>query len=96
MTLTTDMREEGRVPYFLWDRRVTVGELRAVLDDPTNPQRIPLLRELLREARPDEAWAFVSPHTVSREWDQLSPGLGRRRAFWRWLLDLWRELGYLR
>ena len=96
MTLTTDMREEGRVPYFLWDRNVTVGELRAALADPRNPQRVHLLRALLREARPDEVWAFVSPQTVSSEWDQLVPGLGRRRAFWQWLLDKWRERGYIR
>lgn len=61
MAITTNLRDEARVPYFFWDRNVTVGELRAVLADAAHPERLPLLRVLLREARPDEVWAFVTP-----------------------------------
>jgi len=88
--------DDRAVPYFLWDRRVTVGELRSALADPSNSQRITLLRILLREARPDEVWSFVTPELVVREWRSISPGLGRRRAFWQWLLGAWREHGFLR
>jgi hypothetical protein len=36
-------------------------------------------------------WAFTTPELVSRNWEKLSPHLGRRRAFWEWLLQQWRE-----
>jgi len=95
IAISTNLRDEARVPYFFWDRNVTVAELRAILADPSNPERIPLLRVLLREARPDDALLFVSPTTIAAEWERVAPGLGRQRAFWRWLLDSWRALGYL-
>lgn len=93
--LTRDFAEPDAIPYFLWDRNVTVAELRRILGDPRHPQRVPLLRVLLREARPDEVWAFVTPQDVSREWSDIRPGLGRRRDFWEWLLGEWRKLGLL-
>jgi hypothetical protein len=65
------------------------------LADAAHPERLPLLRVLLREARPDEVWAFVTPQQVVTEWDRLAPGLGRRRDFWLWLIEKWRALGYL-
>lgn len=89
-------QDDLSVPYFLWDRGVTVGELRSILADASHPQRIDLLRVLLREARPDEVWSFVTPAVVVREWKLISPGLGRRRDFWKWLLGAWREHGFLR
>ncbi len=92
----TKFDDEREVPYFFWDRRVTVGELRSVLAERENPKRILLLRLLLREARPDEVWSFVTPAEVAEEWDAISPGLGRRRQFWEWLLRAWREHGFLR
>lgn len=95
IAITTNLQDETRVPYFFWDRNVTVGELRAILAEVGHPERIPLLRVLLREARPDEVWTFVTPQAVVTEWERLAPGLGRRRAFWQWLLEQWRALGYL-
>ena len=88
--------DDQAVPYFLWDRNVTVGELRAALADGSDPRRIPLLRVLLREARPDDVWKFVTPQSVADEWSEINPGLGQRRAFWQWLLGAWRDHGFLR
>lgn len=88
--------DDRKVPYFLWDRNVTGGELRFALANPSHPQRTALLRILLREARPDEVWNFVTPELVEQEWALISPGLGRRRPFWQWLLTAWREHGFLR
>ena len=92
---TREFKNDEAIPYFLWDRDTTVGQLREALDNASHPQHTALLRVLLREARPDEVWAFVSPEMVAREWDTISPGLGRRRAFWDWLLAEWRRLGFL-
>ena len=92
---TREFKNDEAIPYFLWDRNTTGGQLRKALNNASHPQRTALLRVLLREARPDEVWSFVSPETVAREWDTISPGLGRRRAFWDWLLAEWRRLGFL-
>lgn len=93
--ISLDFSDSDAVPYFLWDRAVTVGQLRAILADGGHPQRPALLRALLREARPDDVWRFVTPQQVAAEWDAIAPGLGRRRAFWQWLLQQWRALGLL-
>lgn len=92
---THDFTETHKVPYIFWDRDVTVGELRTILRDPDHPERPAMLAHLLREARPDEVWAFVSPADVAAAWSEVAPRLGRRRAFWEWLLAAWRELGFL-
>jgi hypothetical protein len=88
--------DDSAIPDFLWDRGTTVGELRAILADRGHPQRIPLLRTLLREARPDEVWSFVAPALVVREWETIKPGLGKRLEFWTWLLGAWRDHGFLK
>ena len=82
-------------PYFFWDRRITVAELRDALAAPSDPEHLDLFAHLLREARPDEVWDYVSPAQVAAEWPLLASRLGRRRDFWAWLLDSWRQLGFL-
>lgn len=97
MVLSTANFQDGdAVPYFFWDRNVTVAELRSALADRAHPRRMALLRSLLREARPDEVWSFVTPADVARDWDAIAVGLGGRRAFWAWLLKEWRDRGFLR
>ncbi len=91
----SEFDDERAVPSFLWDRGITNGELRSILADTEHPQRISLLRVLLREARPDDVWTLVTPAVILQDWDDISPGLGRRRAFWDWLLRAWRELGLI-
>lgn len=93
--LTRDFDRDDEVPYFFWDRDVTVSQLRAVLAHSGAPRRLELMAHLLREARTDEVWAFVSPQDVAAEWSELAPRLGRRRPFWAWLLEEWRALGLL-
>ncbi len=81
------------VPWFLWDRNVSAGELRAILADPAEPRRVPLLGVLMREERPDRVWAWVTPQEVADALDAVTPYLGRQRDFWRWLISRWRARG---
>jgi hypothetical protein len=39
---------------------------------------------------------FTTAEEVNSRWDQIERHLGRRRDFWRFLLDRWREQGLLR
>lgn len=82
-------------PYFFWDRRITVAELRDAIAATDHPEHFDLLAHLLREARPDEVWQYVTPQQVAVEWPRLASRLGRRRDFWAWVIQSWRQLGFL-
>ena len=95
MSLTTDLtRDDGR-PYFLWDEPLTIGELRARLAGPQEAERLRLLAKMLREARDSDVWLFVTPAEVADALPRIQRALGRRAAFWEWLIDGWRRDGLL-
>lgn len=91
--LSTDLDNPEAVPYFLWDEPMTVGDLRRRLADASSAERSRLLAKILREARDPDVWRFTSPQEVVETWPRLVRHLGRRRAFWEYLLGAWGELG---
>lgn len=93
--LSSDLDDPGAVPYFLWDEPMTVAELRHRLLHASDPERTRLLAKILREARDTEVWKFTSPAAVARNWKALSLHLGRRQAFWEFLLSSWEAQGRL-
>lgn len=95
MVLSTDLDRDDAIPYFLWDDPMTVAELRHRLATASEPERVRLLGKILREARDPDVWRFTTPEEVRAQWDALSRHLGRRRAFWEYLLARWREAGLL-
>lgn len=80
-------------PWFLWDVEVTEAELRERLRDPDIRIRAQWAGCILREATYPEVWTYVSVAEVVRDWEHIQRHLGRRRAFWEWLLKGWREDG---
>lgn len=82
-------------PYFLWDMEITDAEFRARLQHPDPAIRAQWQGTLLREARPDEVWGYVTLDEVLRDWERVERHLGRRRAFWTWLIEGWRRDGLL-
>ena len=93
--LTTDMSNSELRPYFLWDEDVSIGELHSALAGPDSPRRDQLIAKMLREARDIDVWAFVRPLEVERVLERLKRRIGRRYAFWRFLIDGWRSHGLL-
>lgn len=93
--LSTDPRDENAIPYFLWDAPMTVRELRERLRTTSEPERVRLIGTILREARDTDVWEWVTLDEVVRLWPQLQRHLGRRRAFWEFLLSRWRQQGLL-
>lgn len=65
---------------------MTVAELRRHLRGPCE-ERLRYLATILREAREPDVWRFTTPGGVVREWPLLEPRLGKRREFWRFLLE---------
>jgi hypothetical protein len=93
--LTTDMAAEELRPYFLWDEDVSIAELRQVLAGVDNARRDQLLAKMLREARDLDVWQFIRPSDVAGALERIKRRLGRRYAFWSFLIEGWRDLGLL-
>jgi hypothetical protein len=93
--LTTDLDRQDLRPYFLWDEDISIAELREVLERGPEAERLRLLGKMLREARDSDVWRFVTPQDVALALPRLDRRLGRRRAFWQFLIDGWRSDGLL-
>lgn len=94
--LSADMTQRELRPYFLWDEDVSIEELHGILAGPDSPRRDQLLAKMLREARDLDVWTFVTPGEVARSMDRLARRIGRRHAFWSFLIEGWRARGLLR
>ncbi len=93
--LSTNLDVMAAVPYFLWDEPMTVAELKRRLTSASRSEQTRLLGKILREARDTDVWRFTTPREVWRRWNEISPMLGRRREFWRFLLESWEKEGLL-
>jgi len=91
--LSLDLDDPTAVPYFLWDEPMTTTELRSRLQGASRTERLRLLGRILREARDPDVWRFTTPAEVAASWSEVQRYLGRRRAFWQFLLGRWQELG---
>jgi hypothetical protein len=80
--------QQGR-PYFLWDSELTLEEFRSALRESAPEARAYLIGKLMRQAKPDDVFTFVSLQTIREHWPSLERYLGETRAFWTWLLDQW-------
>jgi hypothetical protein len=80
-------------PYFLWDVDMTLEVFLERLRDANPETRAHALGKLLRQAKPDDVFTFVTPAEIRESWPRVEPYLGRTREFWRWLLDTWEEQG---
>jgi hypothetical protein len=89
------MRRGDLRPYFLWDEDISIDELRSVLAGPDGFERDRLLGKMLREARDLDVWQFVTPLEVARTLERVKRRVGRRYAFWKFLIDGWRADGLL-
>ena len=69
--LTTDMRDEDSRPYFLWDEPLTIRQLREILRSGSEQERLAYMAKILREARYEDVWEFLSVDDLVRHWEQL-------------------------
>ncbi len=76
-------------PYFLWDTELTLDAFEHRLHDPDEDVRAYFVGKLMRQAKPDDVFTFVTMAQIAELWPQLDPYLGKSREFWRWLLDWW-------
>lgn len=85
----------GDRPYFLWDVDITEEELRLCLQQSDPDARSQWQACVMREARYNDIWEYLSLKEILRDWANIRPHLGRSRALWDYLLDGWRKDGLL-
>ncbi len=93
--LSTNLLSPNSIPYFLWDEPMSVAELRVKLTSASSEEKTRILGKILQEARDTDVWEFTTPQEVWLNWAELSPHLGRRREFWRFLLSSWEKEGLI-
>jgi hypothetical protein len=89
------MSRDDLRPYFLWDTEMTAGELRRRLRVAGEEERLLWIGRILREASYPDVWAFLTLEDVLARWDQLRRVLGRKQAFWEFLIRRWRADGLI-
>lgn len=85
----------GDRPYFAWDVNVTEAELRDRLRCSDADARAQWQGWIMAEARYLDVWRFLSLDEILRDWPHIRLHLGRKRAFWEFLLDGWRVQGLI-
>jgi hypothetical protein len=91
-----ELDDDRAQPYFVWDEPITVAQLRSRLTSVDSDERMLWTARILRDARFDDVWRFVTVTDVVDRWTAVAPRLGRRRAFWTWILDRWRADGLIK
>lgn len=81
---------QGR-PYFLWDTDLTLARFRELLESADHDTQAYLIAKLMRQAKPDDVFAFTTLTRIREHWTAIVPQLGNKRAFWHWVLDSWRS-----
>lgn len=76
-------------PYFLWDADMTLQRFEELLRTGDHATRVYLVAKLMRQAKPDDVFEFVTLARIAELWPELVHDLGRTRAFWGWILRQW-------
>lgn len=82
-------------PWFTWDAPIADDTLRQRLCHPEPAVRAQWQGLIMREARVPEVFDWIRLDEIVRDFEHIERHLGRRKAFWRWLLDGWRRDGLL-
>ena len=88
-----DVSRDDMVPYFMWDYRYTVGQIKEMLVSSEESERIWLMAKIMRDARYCDVWKFVSLQDFLKYRERLMPRLGRLRGFWEFLYSRWIKYG---
>jgi len=82
-------------PNFLWDEPLTRDDLKKLLAGRNEEERVYYAAKILREARFEEVWDYLSPTFLAAHWERLRRRLGRKKRFWEFLYATWRDHGLI-
>jgi len=93
-TPITDLLGADGRPYFLWDvPDMDLDGFRTALGDPDPEMRAYWVGKLMRQAKPEDVFLFVTRAEIQELWPRLERYLGKGREFWTWLFAQWERLG---
>ena len=84
------MTDARRRPYFLWDMEMSLDDFRRALRDEDPNVRAYFVGKLMRQAKPDDVFVFVSVAEIRDLWPSVQRYLGRSAPFWSWILETWK------
>jgi hypothetical protein len=82
-------------PDFLWDELLVRDDLKKILAGDNAEERLYYAAKILREARFEEVWEYLSPTFLAANWDKLHSRLGRKKRFWEFFYSTWRADGLI-
>jgi Nucleotidyl transferase AbiEii toxin, Type IV TA system len=88
-TAREKMTDPGGRPYFLWDMDITLDRFEEMLAQSDEATWCYLVAKLMRQAKPDDVFEFVSRGELCARWSGIERHLGRSREFWKWLFGAW-------
>jgi len=92
-----DLSRDDIVPYFMWDYRYTVGQIKEMLAADDEDQRIWLMAKIMRDARYSDVWKFISLKDFLKYRERLMNGhLGREKGFWQFMYSQWLKHGIVK
>lgn len=81
--------DQSNRPYFLWDCDLDLHEFQTQLQEGDADQRAYLAGKLMRQAKPDDVFVFISLEEIIHLWPSLERYLGQSRSFWHWVISEW-------
>jgi len=92
-----DISRDDLVPYFMWDYRYTVGQIKEMLAEDDEDQRIWLMAKIMRDARYSDVWKFFPLQDFLKYRERLMKGrLGWKKDFWQFLYSRWIQYGIVK
>jgi len=92
-----DLSRDDIVPYFMWDYRYTVGQIKEKLANGSESERLWLMAKIMRDARYSDVWKFISLQDFLKYRERLMRGrLGREKGFWEFMYSKWVEHGIVK
>ncbi len=84
-------------PYFLWDCKLTRAEFeKRIAKSEDSEVRAYFAAKLLRQAKPDDVFLFLTAQDIADLWHDMLPYLGKKKEFWDWLLNILAGQGYVK
>ena len=71
---------------------MTLDVFRERLQDPDPEVRAYFLGKLMRQAKPDDVFGFVTIAELVEQMPTVERYLGKTREFWSWLLARWKAV----
>jgi hypothetical protein len=91
-----DISRDDIVPYFMWDYQYTVGQVKEMLANGSEAERLWLMAKIMRDARYCDVWEFMTLREFLEYRERLMPRLGREKGFWQFMYSRWFKYGMVR